>query len=89
MAKDDGSEAQPWHIDKTVNISHMLATLTVVTGLFWWGSDIEKQVALNAASISHGSTERHRIESQTRESLGRIENYLIRIEDKLDNKADR
>jgi len=39
MVKDNSDKVQPWHIDKTVNISHMLATLAVVADLFWWGSD--------------------------------------------------
>jgi len=40
--QDDGA----WHLDKKVNISHIIATLTLAGAIFAWGSKIEQRVAL-------------------------------------------
>lgn len=39
---DDGA----WHLDKKVNISHIIATLTLAGAIFAWGSKIEQRVAI-------------------------------------------
>lgn len=39
-----------WHLDKKVNISHILATLTLAVAIFTWGSKIEQRIALVEAS---------------------------------------
>lgn len=39
-----------WHLDKKVNISHILATLTLAGAIFTWGSKIEQRIALVEAS---------------------------------------
>lgn len=41
-----------WHLDKKVNISHILATLTLAAAIFTWGSKIEQRVALVEASTA-------------------------------------
>jgi hypothetical protein len=44
--QDDGA----WHLDKKVNISHIIATLTLAGAIFAWGSKIEQRVALMEAA---------------------------------------
>lgn len=39
-----------WHLDKKVNVSHILATLTLASAIFMWGSKIEQRIALVEAS---------------------------------------
>ena len=39
-------------MDKTVNISHILATLTLAAAIFTWGSKIEQRVALVESSTA-------------------------------------
>lgn len=39
-----------WHLDKKVNVSHILATLTLAGAIFTWGSKIEQRIALVEAS---------------------------------------
>lgn len=41
-----------WHLDKKVNISHILATLTLAAAIFTWGSKIEQRVALVESSTA-------------------------------------
>ena len=44
--------AASWHLDKKVNISHILATLTLAAAIFTWGSKIEQRVALVESSTA-------------------------------------
>ena len=39
---DDGA----WHLDKKVNLSHIVATLMLAAAIFTWGSKIEQRIAL-------------------------------------------
>ena len=39
---DDGA----WHLDKKVNISHIIATLMLAAAIFTWGSKIEQRISL-------------------------------------------
>lgn len=39
-------------MDKKVNISHILATLTLAAAIFTWGSKIEQRVALVESSTA-------------------------------------
>lgn len=45
---DDGA----WHLDKKVNISHIIATLMLAAAIFTWGSNIEQRVALVEATTA-------------------------------------
>jgi hypothetical protein len=44
------TEDSAWHLDKKVNISHIIATLTLAGAIFAWGSKIEQRVALMEAA---------------------------------------
>lgn len=35
-----------WHIDKTINLAHVLTTMGLITALFAWGGNVDKRIAL-------------------------------------------
>ena len=39
-------EDSPWHVEKTVNLGHLLTTITLASGLFVWGSKMDTRVAV-------------------------------------------
>ncbi len=43
-------EDSSWHLDKKVNISHIIATLMLAGAIFAWGSKIEQRIALVEAT---------------------------------------
>ena len=43
---------EQWHLDKKVNLSHMIATLMLAGAIFTWGSRIEQRIALVEASAT-------------------------------------
>lgn len=41
------SEAEKrWHIDKTINLAHVLTTMGLIAALFAWGGNVDKRIAL-------------------------------------------
>ena len=45
-------EGSSWHLDKKVNISHIIATLMLAAAMFTWGGKIEQRIALVEASAT-------------------------------------
>lgn len=80
---------QPWHLDKTVSIGHIVTTVTVFCSIVAWGLTMDKRVALLEAAQHVDTTEHQRIEQTMKESVARIEAAVIRIEDVVRNKVDK
>jgi Flp pilus assembly protein TadB len=50
--QSDSPSDGAWHLDKKVNISHIIATLMLAAAIFTWGSNIEQRIALVEASAT-------------------------------------
>ena len=50
--QESRSNDSAWHLDKKVNLSHIVATLTLAAAIFTWGSKIEQRIALVEASAT-------------------------------------
>lgn len=80
-AKDDGA----WHLDKKVNISHIVATLTLAAAAFTWGSKIEQRIALVEA---HGTRQAQVDQAQDQE----FRRYVVEMREdihELSRKIDK
>ena len=64
---------QHWSVDKRVNLSHLIATISMVAALFVWGNKIDQRVTTLEANIQNNMT-----------NMQGLNNRLNRIEDKLD-----
>ena len=42
-----------WHMNKSVNLTHILTTLTLAAALFVWGGKLETRIALVEQAQSH------------------------------------
>lgn len=78
----DRREHHGWHLDKRLNVGHILTTLSIVLGAFVWGSTMEKRIALleQAGELKA---------EQYKADMSMIRESLVRIEAKLDSKADK
>ena len=84
MAEQGRPESQ-WHLSKTINISHILTTATVVIAVLAWFNTIDKRVSSNSQAIQYLS------EEQTR-TVERIETLRIEVREDLkgiDSKLDQ
>lgn len=44
--QSDEQDEKRWHIDKTVNLAHVLTTMGLIAALFAWGGGVDKRIAL-------------------------------------------
>lgn len=82
-----------WHLDKRVQISHIVTTLVAAVGLAVYIGTIKSDVeVLKAQAISVLATQHDRDERQDRtytESLAQIRELVIRVDSKLDRLHER
>lgn len=83
---DNGSH---WHLEKTVSVGHIITTLTVAGSVMMWALHMDTRVSLLEAALNGAKETDARIEMQVKDGMSRVENTLIRIEQKIDSKADK
>ncbi len=72
---------QGWHVDKTVSISHVLTTVTILIAGIWYMVDQDKRIAANAQNISHNLESIKQQENRTNRSLDAIHRKLDKLTD--------
>lgn len=71
------SPTQGWHIDKSIGISNLVATVLLIVGGLSYLNNQDKRISANAQSIEF-------IKTQRQEDMQRIEKRLESIDKKLD-----
>tara|TARA_R110002167_G_scaffold91458_1_gene246105 strand:- start:176215 stop:176472 length:258 start_codon:yes stop_codon:yes gene_type:complete len=66
-----------WHMDRTVNISHIAITVSIIVSVVMYNNTLDKRIAANTQSISY-------VKEQREEDGRRIEKRLDSINSKLD-----
>lgn len=78
---EESRTPQGWHVDKTVSISHVLTTLTILVAGLWYLADQDKRIAANAQDIKHNIDSIRQQESRTNRSLDAINSKLDKLTD--------
>lgn len=78
-----------WHFDPTVNLGHLLTTGTIIVAFVIWAIRLESKVETLDQYNHHQDILIESYQSGVYRSMSRIENSLVRIEEKLDRKADK
>lgn len=78
-----------WRFEKTVGIGHILTTLAIAASVFAWASSMDNRVTIVETKQANNILRADRIERDVKEAMLDIKNALIRIEAKLDRKADK
>lgn len=75
-----------WHLDKTINISHILTTIALTISAFAWISSLEKRIDSASQSITYlsekqkdGKEEVRVLRSEIRQDLSEINRKLDRL----------
>jgi len=68
-------KTEPWHLSRTINISHLLTTAVLVIGMALHG----QQIAHNSESIKNGKSEMHQITKQINNKLDKIFDMLYKL----------
>ena len=78
-----------WHLDKSLSISHLLTTILIASSVMVWAMKMDTRISIVEAKQTVSKENQTRIEQQMHDNLGEIKESLIRIESKMDRKADR
>jgi len=72
---------QGWHVDKTVSITHVLTTATILVSGMFYLADQDKRISANSINIEHNAEASKRQEDRTTKALDDINKNLDRIAD--------
>ena len=78
-----------WHLEKSISIGHILTTVVVAGSLVTWLMHQESRVAVLESENIHNLRFHTTMETHLQNSLDKFDAALIRIETKLDTKADK
>lgn len=89
MMFDDGptdrrKDDKRWHLDKRLNIGHMVTTLAIVVSFFAALNDIQDQVVKNTAEGRHQREIIERVEKDTTRRGERQAHQLEQLNSKMD-----
>lgn len=78
-----------WHLEKSISVGHIITTLTVAFSALVWASHTDTRITVVENEVIAAKLRDEKIELYVKESVGRIEASVIRIEVVLREKADR
>lgn len=82
-------EEKRWKFEKTIGVSHILATLAIAGSVFLWAQKMDSRVLILENEQTHAKAATDRADRDMREAVTDLKSYLIRIETKLDRKKDK
>lgn len=74
-----------WHLDKRLNVGHLLMTLSIAVGAFMWASSVDVRVQSNTDAIIH---HKELVASKQVGTTRALDKLDIKM-DKMDEKIDR
>lgn len=72
------TSSQGWHIKKEVSVGHIITTVVIGLSVMAWARSVETRLTALEVAKEYNSA-----------AFRRIEQSLLRIEDKLDRKVDK
>ena len=82
--QESRSNDSAWHLDKKVNLSHIVATLTLAAAIFMWGSKIEQRIALVEASSTRQAQVDQAQDQEFRRSVVEMREDIRELSRKID-----
>lgn len=85
MAEEDNH----WHLDKRLNVGHLITTLSLAGAMVVWAMTIETRVAEHSIQIGSIASQIERVESRNDKNMSQLTTAINRINDKLDRLIER
>lgn len=78
-----------WHLDKTVGVTHLITTLTIVVSVLAWANTIDKRITLIEAEAQHQRETDTRQDAVLRDSLAAIRDTLREMKETMTRIDER
>ena len=72
-----------WHLDKTLNVSHLLTTIVVAGSLFAYANNMDKRVAILEEKMQTQATENKRASEEVKELATDVKHELRALRTEL------
>ena len=82
-------DKRSWHLDKRLNVSHLVTTLVLAVGVFTWASGIEQRINVNTIDVEHNKELMQLSQGYVTATVNTIEKKVDKIDIKLDKVLDR
>ena len=90
MTMDDPKKSSGgWHYDPTITLGHLVTTVFTIVMVVIWLVRLEGRVDINAQRIIYSERSQEQQLTHTAQTVMEIKAVLLRIETKLDSKADK
>lgn len=83
------TEKEHWHLDKRLNVGHLMTTLSVAGGMIMWAMTMENRIAEHEIKIANNAKEIEHAEQRASKSFERVYNLVSKINDKIDRLIER
>ena len=78
-----------WIFKKEINITHIIATVSLVISALVFGTSMDKRIELNSTNIQHLSNSQARMEQRHKEFRSEMKNDFKGVHAKLDRLLER
>lgn len=78
-----------WHLDKRLNISHMITTAGMLAAAFLWASDVEQRIGENTQSIQHTKELMQVEQKHVKDTVEKIDDKVDKLDGKMDKLLDK
>jgi hypothetical protein len=78
-----------WHLDKRLNVGHVLTTLSIAGVMILWAMNIEGRIQSHDIQLTTIVEQMDRMDDRNIRSLENISEQINRINDKLDRLIER
>ena len=83
------NDNEHWHLDKRLNVGHLLTTVTVGAGVIAWALTVENAIAEHEIKIQNNTQEISHTEDRSDRDFERVYKLVSTINDKLDRLIER
>lgn len=88
MSEEEDKVAH-WHLDRRVNVGHLVTTAMLAGSLVVWAMTIETRLAEHGVQITSVAEQIERIEDRNNSNMIALTDVINRINDKLDRLIER
>lgn len=85
----DKPQQEHWHLDKRVNVGHLLTTLVLAGTMMSWAATIETRIAQHEVKIDANTYRLDRSDERFKDDLDKLYTAVNRIDDKLDRLIEK
>jgi len=89
MNVGDEQRGKSWHVDKSINIGYVLTSIIMAFSIVVWAFKMDIRVAVLETQQANAKETDARTALLLRDNFSELKASQIRIEQKLDNKADK